>query len=226
MKNDEDIEDKIKLEEQRLARILNKKRGPFPTNKRWSGGFFNSPLQKTSSQDECLSSSTKSKNNSAATTRSRHDSNTNISPTSSPSEPEIKQIVRSQSISEPPKIHSTSSFKSSFLKNELNDSQEQEFIMWANEYLDSSLQVETLIDFTDGVRLIELLQTLTGKRVGRYSRTPKLVSQKIDNVNVAIDFMEKELKIKLLAFNQRAYVDGNRSMVKIKEKIRTNQTIS
>lgn len=47
-------------------------------------------------------------------------------------------------------------------------------------------------DFQDGVKLIQLVEALTGKKVARYNRNPRFRSQKIDNINVAIKTLENE----------------------------------
>lgn len=42
-------------------------------------------------------------------------------------------------------------------------------------------------DLKDGVLLINLVEVLTGKSVGKYTRIPKLKVQKINNINLALD---------------------------------------
>jgi hypothetical protein len=42
-------------------------------------------------------------------------------------------------------------------------------------------------DVKDGVLLINLVEVLTGKSVGKYTRLPKLKVQKINNINLALE---------------------------------------
>lgn len=68
------------------------------------------------------------------------------------------------------------------------------FVEWTNQYLKrTGDQITNLVtDFQDGVKLIRLVEALTGKKVARYNRNPRFRSQKIDNINVAITTLEKE----------------------------------
>eukprot|EP00727_Mastigamoeba_balamuthi_P006469 m51a1_g2442 putative domain containing protein (1553) ;mRNA; r:861225-867164 len=54
-------------------------------------------------------------------------------------------------------------------------------------------------DFADGVALINLLEILTGKVVGRYTRRAHFLPQKLDNINVAIHFIETTLGFTVIA---------------------------
>jgi hypothetical protein len=64
----------------------------------------------------------------------------------------------------------------------------QAFKNWANYYLkERNLHIENLDkDLTDGVLLINLVEVLTGRSVGKYTHKPKLKVQKINNINLAL----------------------------------------
>lgn len=52
-------------------------------------------------------------------------------------------------------------------------------------------------DFADGVVLINLLEILSGKTVGRYSLKPSSRFLKIENVVIALKFIDQKLQLKL-----------------------------
>lgn len=76
------------------------------------------------------------------------------------------------------------------------------FVRWVNEHLkrvggEPVVDLET--DFSDGVRLITLVEALTGKKFPRrYNRNPTLRNQKLENVTLALEFLEREEKIRLV----------------------------
>jgi hypothetical protein len=65
----------------------------------------------------------------------------------------------------------------------------QAFKNWANYYLkERRLQIDSLDkDLADGVLLINLVEVLTGRAVGKYTHKPKLKVQKINNINLALE---------------------------------------
>jgi filamin len=67
-------------------------------------------------------------------------------------------------------------------------------VEWTNQYLrPTGDQIQNLVtDFHDGVKLIRLVEALTGKKVARYNRNPRFRSQKIDNITIAISALERE----------------------------------
>jgi hypothetical protein len=52
-------------------------------------------------------------------------------------------------------------------------------------------------DFSDGLVLINLLEILSGKSVGRYALMPKSRFLRIENVVIALKFIDQELKLRL-----------------------------
>eukprot|EP00007_Cunea_sp_BSH-02190019_P000655 CAMPEP_0174243510 /NCGR_PEP_ID=MMETSP0417-20130205/31933_1 /TAXON_ID=242541 /ORGANISM="Mayorella sp, Strain BSH-02190019" /LENGTH=1204 /DNA_ID=CAMNT_0015323043 /DNA_START=60 /DNA_END=3670 /DNA_ORIENTATION=- len=89
--------------------------------------------------------------------------------------------------------------------------QSARFLTWINHLLAPrglvAHQFET--DFSDGLLLINLLEVLAGKNVPRYSRRPRFLSQKIDNVQVAISFLQRELGVRVIGCNPNDIVNGN-----------------
>ncbi len=52
-------------------------------------------------------------------------------------------------------------------------------------------------DFSDGLRLIALVEVLAGKKLPPYNKRPKVRAQKLENVNIAIQFLKNEEKIRI-----------------------------
>jgi len=95
----------------------------------------------------------------------------------------------------------------SSLKGKLDEVQIADYLNWVSQLLGQ--QVQSLDQFSDGVLLIALLEKLSGKKMGRYNKTPKLTPQKLDNVNVAVMFMDTQLGINLKSFSPNAFISGN-----------------
>lgn len=72
--------------------------------------------------------------------------------------------------------------------------QQNTFTRWANEHLktiDRSINnLET--DLSDGLRLIALIEVLSQKRLPKYNKRPTFRSQKLENVSVALKFLQDE----------------------------------
>lgn len=72
--------------------------------------------------------------------------------------------------------------------------QQNTFTRWANEHLKTIQQninaLET--DLSDGLRLIALIEILSQKRMPKYNKRPAFRSQKLENVSVALKFLENE----------------------------------
>ena len=72
--------------------------------------------------------------------------------------------------------------------------QQNTFTRWVNQHL---RQVDKMIDdletdFADGLRLIALIDVLSGKKMPRHNRKPTFRSQKLENVSIALKFLEQE----------------------------------
>ena len=68
------------------------------------------------------------------------------------------------------------------------------FSRWANEHLKQcGKQIEDLrTDLSDGLKLIALVEVLSGKKMPRHNRKPNFRSQKLENVSIALQFLEME----------------------------------
>ena len=73
--------------------------------------------------------------------------------------------------------------------------QKKTFTRWCNEHLKKQGQEYTIKeigkDFSDGISLITLLEVLSQKKVGRYSKKPKVLAQKMENLEKALNFITK-----------------------------------
>ncbi len=78
--------------------------------------------------------------------------------------------------------------------------QKKTFTRWCNEHLKKKLlKIEDLnADFSDGVKLVVLLELLSQKKVGRYNKKARIHAQKMENNQLALDFITKTERIKLV----------------------------
>lgn len=71
---------------------------------------------------------------------------------------------------------------------------------WANEHVKTAnkyiMALET--DLADGLVLIALVEVLSGRKMPRHNRRPTLKAQKLENINIALKFLQVEEKIKLV----------------------------
>ena len=68
--------------------------------------------------------------------------------------------------------------------------------------------------------LIRLLERLTGRSVGRYNRNPKGEFQKIDNINVALTFIESHYHMKVCSNEEKKRGERRRKEEREEEKRR------
>ena len=78
--------------------------------------------------------------------------------------------------------------------------QKKTFTRWCNEHLRNQNMVinDLSDDFADGVELIVLIQVLSQKKLGRYNKKPRIYAQKMENVQLALDFLTKKERIRLV----------------------------
>lgn len=78
--------------------------------------------------------------------------------------------------------------------------QQNTFTRWANEHLKTGNKhignLET--DLCDGLRLITLIEVLSGKFLPKHNKRPSFRSQKLENVSVALKFLEADEGIKIV----------------------------
>ena len=78
--------------------------------------------------------------------------------------------------------------------------QKKTFTRWCNEHLKHQQMFITDLetDLCDGVRLIVLVEVLSQKRIGRYSKKPRVYAQRMENVELALDFITNKERIRLV----------------------------
>lgn len=78
--------------------------------------------------------------------------------------------------------------------------QQNTFTRWANEHLKTVEKhignLET--DLSDGLRLITLIEVLAGKRLPKHNKKPSFRSQKLENVSVALKFLQDDEGIRIV----------------------------
>ena len=72
--------------------------------------------------------------------------------------------------------------------------QQNTFTRWCNEHLKCvNLYIYSLeTDLCDGLKLIALLQVLSHKKIVKYNKKPTFRPQKIENIAIALKFIEDE----------------------------------
>lgn len=78
--------------------------------------------------------------------------------------------------------------------------QKKTFTRWCNEHIKvQNMRIDDLTtDLSDGVRLIVLLEVLSQKKLGRYNKKPRVHAQRMENVQLALDFIMKKERIRLV----------------------------
>ncbi|XP_028810281.1 filamin-C isoform X10 [Denticeps clupeoides] len=93
--------------------------------------------------------------------------------------------------------------------------QQNTFTRWCNEHLKCiNKRINDLQkDLSDGLKLIGLLEVLSQKKMYRkYHARPNFRQMKLENVSVALEFLERE-HIKLVSIDSKAIVDGNLKLI-------------
>uniref|UniRef100_H2N036 Calponin-homology (CH) domain-containing protein n=1 Tax=Oryzias latipes TaxID=8090 RepID=H2N036_ORYLA len=93
--------------------------------------------------------------------------------------------------------------------------QQNTFTRWCNEHLKLvNKRIHDLQkDLSDGLKLIGLLEVLSQKKMFRkYHCRPNFRQMKLENVSVALEFLERE-HIKLVSIDSKAIVDGNLKLI-------------
>lgn len=81
--------------------------------------------------------------------------------------------------------------------------QKKTFTRWCNEQLRMlGMVVDDLTDdFGDGLKLIALLEVLSGKKFRKFNKKPRIHAQKVENLTMALAFLRGE-KVKLVNIGQ------------------------
>ena len=79
-------------------------------------------------------------------------------------------------------------------ENNWIETQSAVFKNWVNQNLSlRDMEIaEFETGFSDGIKLINLYEVVSKKQVGRYTKKPKLPTQMIENVTLALKAMEKD----------------------------------
>lgn len=74
------------------------------------------------------------------------------------------------------------------------DIQQKVFTRWCNDYLSQrGMYVEDLkTDFKNGVKLVNLLEILSAKSLGRYNKHPVINLQQMENLTLSLEFLKQE----------------------------------
>lgn len=93
--------------------------------------------------------------------------------------------------------------------------QEKAFTRWANSQLKSQ-EIEPISnlakDLCNGVKLIQLLEIIGGESLGRYYKSPRLLVQKAENVNTALQFI-KQRGVLVCNIGAEDIIDGNLKLI-------------
>lgn len=78
--------------------------------------------------------------------------------------------------------------------------QKNTFSRWANEHLKTvNKNLSDLeSDFSDGLRLIALVEVLSGKKFKGINKRPTFRTQKLENVTLALTFLERDEGIRIV----------------------------
>jgi filamin len=86
--------------------------------------------------------------------------------------------------------------------------QQNTFTRWANEHLKT---VDKFIgsletDLSDGLKLIALVEVLSGKKLPKHTKKPTFRSQKLENVSVALKFLEHDEGIRIVNIGKSHFI--------------------
>lgn len=85
--------------------------------------------------------------------------------------------------------------------------QQNTFTRWANEHLKTVEKhignLET--DLSDGLRLITLIEVLSGRRLPKHNKRPAFRSQKLENVSVALKFLQDDEGIRIVNIGESSF---------------------
>uniref|UniRef100_F1KPN0 Filamin-A n=1 Tax=Ascaris suum TaxID=6253 RepID=F1KPN0_ASCSU len=93
--------------------------------------------------------------------------------------------------------------------------QQNTFTRWVNQHLKHvNVVVDDLeTDFEEGLKLIQLVEVLSGRSLGRFNKRVTFRSQKLENISLALNFLENEEHIKIVNIDSSAIVDKNLKLI-------------
>jgi len=90
------------------------------------------------------------------------------------------------------------------------------FTAWMNSYLEKRDMKITDVktELSDGVKLINFIELLAGKEIKqKYDKKPAARIQKIQNLNIALQFIDKNINIKLVGISAEDFADCNQKLI-------------
>ncbi|KAJ5073097.1 spectrin beta chain [Anaeramoeba ignava] len=88
--------------------------------------------------------------------------------------------------------------------------QKQVCLRWVNKYLKKTGEsITDLEELEDGLKFIKLVEDITCEPIQKYNKNPQTRNQKIDNLKIAIEKIEKIKKIKFINVGAEDIVDKN-----------------
>jgi len=93
--------------------------------------------------------------------------------------------------------------------------QKNTFTRWTNEHLKTvNKHVNDLeVDLSDGLRLLALIEVLSGKRFLRYNKRPTFRTMKLENVTLGLKLLEDEEGIRIVNIDSTDIVDGKLKLI-------------
>jgi len=92
--------------------------------------------------------------------------------------------------------------------------QKKTFTRWINTHLaDRRLKIQDITtDFADGMMLIHLLEIISGKKIRKWNKKPRMHIQKLENLNKALEFIKSE-GLKLVGIGSNDIYGGNLKLI-------------
>jgi hypothetical protein len=92
--------------------------------------------------------------------------------------------------------------------------QQKTFTKWVNSHLRKrALAIQDLQkDFNDGILLIQFLEIISNKDLGKYEKKPKIRIQKVGNISTALNFLKSQ-KIQLVNISPEDIADENIKLI-------------
>jgi len=89
--------------------------------------------------------------------------------------------------------------------------QEKVFTRWCNDYLsERGMMIQDLkTDLKSGLNLINLIEVISGKSLGKYNKHPTINIQKLENIQLCLDYITKVEGIKLVNVGADDINSGN-----------------
>ncbi|KAL8582065.1 hypothetical protein ACOMHN_028046 [Nucella lapillus] len=93
--------------------------------------------------------------------------------------------------------------------------QKNTFTRWCNEHLKTVNKAiaDLESDFSDGLRLLGLVEVLSGKKFKRMNKRPNFRTQKLENVTMTLKFLEEDEGIKIVNIDSSDIVDKNLKLI-------------